>query len=36
VITGVRDTERIRKALIEAGVPDTWLNHKNLFTEDAT
>jgi len=36
VITGVRDTERIRKALIEAGVPDTWLNQKNLFiTEDA-
>ena len=36
VISGVRDTERIRKALIEAGVPDTYLNQKHLFiTEDA-
>jgi predicted transcriptional regulator len=36
VITGVRDTERIRKALIEAGIPDILLNQKHLFiTEDA-
>lgn len=35
VISGVRNTQRIKAALIQSGVPDIWLNQKHLFiTED--
>jgi transcriptional regulator with XRE-family HTH domain len=35
VISGVRNTQRIKAALIQAGVPDIWLKQQCIFTGDA-